>query len=149
MISEARPIITVITFDAPFRTARCGDASPAACPACAQGHVRCAAFRASDILKSSRNPALREKLRFAEGEVLMVAGQASTDDVFETLLRRAITDSVIGGRRHGGSGGEDLIARLRHYARRAHQEHLSSQTLQVISSARRLLGDEPEAGLDP
>ncbi|MCJ2052919.1 hypothetical protein [Methylobacterium sp. J-070] len=70
----------------------------------------------------------------------MVAGRANTDDVFEALLRQTITESVIGGKGYGVSGDEDLFARLRHYERRALQEQLSSQTLQVISSARRLLG---------
>lgn len=76
----------------------------------------------------------------------MDTGPANSDDVFEALLRRTITDSVIGGKEHGVSGSEDLIARLRHYERRALQEQLSTQTLQVISSARRLLGDRSEMG---
>lgn len=76
----------------------------------------------------------------------MVAGRMNSDDVFETLLRRTITESVIDGMDHGISSDENLVARLRHYERRALQEQLSSQTLQVISSARRLLGDRPEAG---
>ncbi|MGU3325376.1 hypothetical protein ACLBXB_00430 [Methylobacterium mesophilicum] len=76
----------------------------------------------------------------------MVASLANSDDVFEALLRRTITESVIGGKDLGVSGAEDLIARLRHYERRALQEQLSTQTLQVIPSARRLLGDGPERG---
>lgn len=77
----------------------------------------------------------------------MVAGRSNTDDVFETLLRRTITDSVIDGMDHGKAGEDDLIIRLRQYERRARQEQLSSQTLQVLLSARRLLGDG--ARLDP
>jgi hypothetical protein len=77
----------------------------------------------------------------------MVAGRSNTDDVFETLLRRAITESVIDGMDHGKAGEDDLIIRLRQYERRARQEQLSSQTLQVLLSARRLLGDG--ARLDP
>ncbi|MBP1180650.1 hypothetical protein JOE48_002614 [Methylobacterium sp. PvR107] len=73
----------------------------------------------------------------------MVEGWANTDDVFETLLRRTITESVIGGLDHGVARDEDLVHRLRHYERRARAEQLSSQTLQVITSARRLLGDRP------
>ena len=76
----------------------------------------------------------------------MVAGRANTDDVFETLLRRTITDFVMGGMDHGVPDEDQLIVRLRHYALRAREEQLSSQTLQVISSARRLLGDLTEAG---
>jgi hypothetical protein len=78
----------------------------------------------------------------------MVAGQANTDNAFETLLRRTITESVIDGLDQGNPGEDGLIVRLRHYERRARQEQLSSQTLQVISSARRLLGDRTEAGRD-
>lgn len=73
----------------------------------------------------------------------MVEGWANTDDVFETLLRRTITESVIGDLDHGVARDEDLILRLRQYERRARAEQLSSQTLQVITSARRLLGDRP------
>ncbi|WP_246695319.1 hypothetical protein [Methylobacterium sp. P1-11] len=69
------------------------------------------------------------------------------DDVFETLLRRTITESVIDGMDHRKAGEDDLIIRLRQYERRARQEQLSSQTLQVLLSARRLLGDG--SGLDP
>ncbi|SFS58934.1 hypothetical protein [Methylobacterium sp. yr668] len=76
----------------------------------------------------------------------MIAGLANTDDVFETLLRRTITDFVIGGMDHGIPDEDGLIVRLRQYEQRARQEQLSSQTLQVISSARRLLGDRTEAG---
>lgn len=79
----------------------------------------------------------------------MVAGRVNTDDVFETLLRRTITEFVIGGRDCGIPGAADLIGRLRQYERRARREQLSSQTLQVIASARRLLGDRPEAGQEP
>lgn len=64
-------------------------------------------------------------------------------DIFETLLRRTITEAVIKGLDHGISGATDLVTRLRRYAWRAHQEQLSPQTLQVIASARRLLGDRP------
>lgn len=73
----------------------------------------------------------------------MVEGWTNTDDVFETLLRRTITESVIGDLDHGVVRDEDLVLRLRHYERRARAEQLSSQTLQVITSARRLLGDRP------
>lgn len=77
----------------------------------------------------------------------MVAGRSNTEDVFETLLRRTITESVIDGMDPGKAGEDDLIIRLRQYERRARQEQLSSQTLQVLLSARRLLGDG--ARLDP
>ena len=76
----------------------------------------------------------------------MVEGRANTDDVFETLLRRAITESVIGGLGSRDARDEDLVRRLRHYERRARAQQLSSQTLQVITSARRLLGDRPGRG---
>jgi hypothetical protein len=75
----------------------------------------------------------------------MGAEQTKTDDDFETLLRQTITDSVIGGLGHGMRSEIGLVARLRHYERRAHQEQLSSQTLQVIASARRLLGERLRA----
>ncbi|WP_267427949.1 hypothetical protein [Methylobacterium sp. GC_Met_2] len=98
-------------------------------------------MRASNVLKSRRNLSDRKRLRFT-GEILMRTEPAD-HDIFETLLRRTITESVITGLDHGISGATDLVTRLRHYARRAHQEELSPQTLQVIASARRLLGDRP------
>ena len=64
-------------------------------------------------------------------------------DIFETLLRRSITEFVIERLDHGSPGATDLVTRLRRYAWRAGQEQLSPQTLQVIASARRLLGDRP------
>jgi hypothetical protein len=72
----------------------------------------------------------------------MIASEPSPDDLFEILLRRQITESVIGGTDHG----QHLITRLRRFDLRARSEQLSSQTLQVIASARRLLGDEPASG---
>lgn len=72
----------------------------------------------------------------------MIASEPSPDDRFEMLLRRLITDSVIGGT----DDSQHLIARLRRFDLRARSEQLSSQTLQVIASARRLLGDEPASG---
>ncbi|QRE76749.1 hypothetical protein [Methylobacterium aquaticum] len=76
----------------------------------------------------------------------MVAGRGQTDDAFETQLRQAITTSVLGGMPHGTSDDRDLVARLRHYEQ---QPRLSSQTRQVIASARRLLGDEAGGGGEP
>ena len=76
----------------------------------------------------------------------MQAEQAD-HDIFETLLRRTITQSVIDGLDHESLDTPDLVTRLRHYAWRAQQEQLSAQTLQVIASARRLLGDGPGARL--
>ncbi len=70
----------------------------------------------------------------------MVVWQVQTDDTFEASLRRAITESVLGGPQHGTSDDEDLVAQLRHYERQAVRERLSPQTRQVIASARRLLG---------
>lgn len=70
-------------------------------------------------------------------------------DIFETLLRRTITESVIDGLDLGIPGATELVTRLRHYAKRARQEQLSPQTLQVIASARRLMGDRPGMRLDP
>ena len=52
----------------------------------------------------------------------MVEGWANTDDVFETLLRLAITESVIGGLNHGVARDKDLVLRLRHYELRARAE---------------------------
>jgi hypothetical protein len=98
-------------------------------------------MRKSNVLKSYRNLPLRERLRFT-GEILMQAEQAD-HDIFEILLRRTITESVIKGLDHGISGATDLVTLLQHYAWRARQEQLSPQTLQVIASARRLLGDRP------
>ncbi|KMO38918.1 hypothetical protein VQ02_10885 [Methylobacterium variabile] len=74
----------------------------------------------------------------------MLAGRTDTDDFFETLLRRLITDAVIGGITHGNSRDDRLVIRLRQYDKRARLERLSSQTRQVIASALRLLGEEPE-----
>ncbi|SDM77745.1 hypothetical protein SAMN05216360_103347 [Methylobacterium phyllostachyos] len=74
--------------------------------------------------------------------------ERADDDIFEALLRRTITETVLAGLDHESPGATDLITRLRHYAWRASQEQLSPQTLQVIASARRLLGDRPGARLD-
>lgn len=79
----------------------------------------------------------------------MIAGRGQIDDTFETLLRHAITESVLGCMPHGISDDRDLLTRLRHYERQAGQERLSSQTRQVIASARRLLGDDAEPGRKP
>jgi hypothetical protein len=75
----------------------------------------------------------------------MSAGCPNRDDNFEELLRKMITEAVIGAVDHGMQNSEHLIARLRLYERRARLEQLSSQTLQVISSALRVLSDRPRA----
>lgn len=77
----------------------------------------------------------------------MRADQAN-DDIFETLLRQTITAFVLDGLDHGCPGTTNLVERLRRYAWRAGQEQLSPQTLQVIASAQRLLGDRPGSRLD-
>lgn len=70
-------------------------------------------------------------------------------DIFEALLRHAITQSVIDGLDHAIPGATDLATLLQHDAWRAPQEQLSPQTLQVIASARRLLGNRAARRLDP
>lgn len=73
--------------------------------------------------------------------------ERADDDIFEALLRRTITETVLAGLDQG-PGAMDLVTRLQHYAWRAYQEQLSPQTLQVIASAQRLLGDRPRTRLD-
>ncbi|GJD66452.1 hypothetical protein [Methylobacterium frigidaeris] len=75
-----------------------------------------------------------------------MTGRTNTDDFFEMLLRRLITDAVIGGIARGSSRDDRLLLRLRQYDRRARRERLSTQTRQVIASALRLLGEEPQTG---
>ncbi|MFE1599728.1 hypothetical protein [Methylobacterium sp. ID0610] len=74
----------------------------------------------------------------------MAESRPHTDDLFEFLLRERITDAVIGCVARKIRTDGELIARLRRFEHRARTERLSSQTLQVISSARRLLGDAPD-----
>ena len=70
-------------------------------------------------------------------------------DIFEALLRRAITQSVIDGLDHAIPGATDLVTLLRHDEWRAGEEKLSPQTRQVIASARRLLGNRTGMRLHP
>ncbi|MGC5781177.1 hypothetical protein [Methylobacterium sp. NFXW15] len=62
------------------------------------------------------------------------------DDDFEILLRETVTKAVISGLENEHSWNDDIIVRLMNYEARAQQERLSSQTLQVILSGRRILG---------
>ncbi|KMO31215.1 hypothetical protein VQ02_26485 [Methylobacterium variabile] len=62
------------------------------------------------------------------------------DDIFEKLLRQAVTKTVTSVLDEDLYWDEDIITRLMNYERRARQEELSSQTLQVIQSGKRLLG---------
>lgn len=62
------------------------------------------------------------------------------DDAFEVLLREAVTKAVISELENKHSWNDDIIVRLMDYEARAQQERLSSQTLQVILSGRRILG---------
>ncbi|GJD92402.1 hypothetical protein BHAOGJBA_5956 [Methylobacterium hispanicum] len=65
----------------------------------------------------------------------------NADDAFELLLRRTVTNAVTSGLNSNVHRNDDIIARLMDYEQRARQERLSSQTLQVIMSGRRLLGE--------
>ena len=66
--------------------------------------------------------------------------QEKSDDIFENLLRQAVTKTVTSVLNEDLYWDEDIIVRLMNYERRARQEELSSQTLQVIQSGKRLLG---------
>lgn len=63
-----------------------------------------------------------------------------TDDIFEKMLRQAVTNTVTTAMNEDINWDDDIIARLINYERRARQEELSSQMLQVIQSGKRLLG---------
>ncbi|GJD40797.1 hypothetical protein OICFNHDK_3272 [Methylobacterium bullatum] len=78
----------------------------------------------------------------------MRAEQAD-QDIFEALLRRTITQSVIDGLDHAIPSATVFATLLQHHAWRARKEQLSPQTLQVIASARRLLGNRAPRRLDP
>ena len=71
----------------------------------------------------------------------MTVSQHDAHEQFEHLLRQRITQTVIGRIDREITIDDLLIARLRRYEHLARTEKLSSQTLQVISAARRLLGD--------
>ncbi len=62
------------------------------------------------------------------------------DDLFEELLRHAVTKTVAPAMDEHLYWDDDIIVRLMNYEMRARQEELSSQTLQVIQSGKRLLG---------
>ncbi len=62
------------------------------------------------------------------------------DDIFEKMLRQAVTKTVTTAMDEDLHWEDDIIVRLMNYERRARQEELSSQTLQVIQSGKRLLG---------
>jgi hypothetical protein len=79
----------------------------------------------------------------------MTGSRPQADDPFESLLRQRITQAVIGCADREVRADAQLIARLRRFEHRARTERLSSQTLQVISSARRLLGDGPSPHRGP
>lgn len=70
----------------------------------------------------------------------MAEGPEQPDDAFEILLRETVTKAVISGLENEHSWNDDIIVRLMGYEARAQQERLSSQTLQVILSGRRILG---------
>ncbi|GEL41790.1 hypothetical protein MEX01_23810 [Methylorubrum extorquens] len=62
------------------------------------------------------------------------------DDIFKKLLRQAVAKTVTAAIDEDLYWDEDIIVRLMNYEMRARQEELSSQTLQVIQSGKRLLG---------
>jgi hypothetical protein len=62
------------------------------------------------------------------------------DDIFEEMLRQAVTNTVTAAMDEDLHWDDDIIVRLMNYEKRARQEELSSQTLQVIQSGKRLLG---------
>ncbi|UHC17717.1 hypothetical protein LRS73_07555 [Methylobacterium currus] len=62
------------------------------------------------------------------------------DDIFEKVLRQAVTKTVTSVLDEDLYWDEDIIARLMNCEIRARQEELGSQTLQVIQSGKRLLG---------
>lgn len=70
----------------------------------------------------------------------MVEGPEKPVDTFEMLLRKTVTKAVISELENKHPRNDDIIARLIDYETRAQQERLSSQTLQVILSGRRVLG---------
>ncbi|MCF4129572.1 hypothetical protein [Methylobacterium sp. SyP6R] len=62
------------------------------------------------------------------------------DDIFEKMLRQALTKTATSVLDEDLYWDEDIIARLMSHEIRARQEELGSQTLQVIQSGKRLLG---------
>lgn len=56
------------------------------------------------------------------------------------MLRKSVAKTVTTAVEEDLHWDDDIIARLMNYERRARQEELSSQTLQVIQSGKRLLG---------
>ncbi|MBP32414.1 hypothetical protein [Methylobacterium sp.] len=70
----------------------------------------------------------------------MIGYRENPDEAFEILLREAVTKAVISGLENKHPWNDDIIVRLMDYEMRAQQERLSSQTLQVILSGRRILG---------
>lgn len=70
----------------------------------------------------------------------MAEGPERPDDAFEVLLRETVTKAVISELENKYSWNDGIIVRLMDYEARAQQERLSSQTLQVIMSGRRILG---------
>jgi hypothetical protein len=62
------------------------------------------------------------------------------DDIFEKLLRQAVTTTVTAAMDEDLHWEEDIIVRLTNYEMRARQEELSSTMLQVIQSGKRLIG---------
>ncbi|GJD34046.1 hypothetical protein [Methylobacterium aerolatum] len=79
----------------------------------------------------------------------MAEGPEHPDDAFEILLRETVTKAVISGLENEHSWNDDIIIRLMDYEARAQQQRLSSQTLQVILSGRRILGRSQENGRPP
>ncbi len=62
------------------------------------------------------------------------------NDIFEKLLRQALTKTATSVLDEDLYWDEDIIARLMNHEIRARQEELGSQTLKVIQSGKRLLG---------
>ena len=67
----------------------------------------------------------------------------SAHDPFE-MLRKFITDAVTDCVTNSVKADSNLVARLRTYERMAWEVGLERQTVQVITSARRLLGDRKD-----
>ncbi|GEP05587.1 hypothetical protein [Methylobacterium oxalidis] len=74
-----------------------------------------------------------------------MSSDAALRDVSANRLRDIVTQAVCDCLNRGSEPDTGLIHRLRIYERTARQAGLERQTIQVIASGRRLLGDRRDA----
>jgi hypothetical protein len=73
-----------------------------------------------------------------------MSGDAALREVSADRVRDLVTQAVCDCLSRGTGPNANLIDRLRIYERTARQAGLERQTIQVIASGRRLLGDHRE-----